>query len=158
MVPGCERLGGNGGRAGQPLRQALDGRACLRDTKDLRFGMGLSATRIGEPMRRDRLLLVSAFATALLTLLGTVGESLGMDRLLKSNTSKTRTHSLFRQGCMLYDLIPNMPEHRLAPLMQNFAEAISKAGVFMPKTAGANEGMSEGCEDCARQSGTEPHA
>jgi hypothetical protein len=22
-----------------------------------------------------------------------------MDRLLKSNTSKTRTHSLFRQGC-----------------------------------------------------------
>jgi hypothetical protein len=30
-----------------------------------------------------------------------------------------------------------MPEHRLAPLMQNFAEAVSKAGVFMPKTAGA---------------------
>ena len=27
----------------------------FRDTKDLRFGMGLSATRIGEPMRRDRL-------------------------------------------------------------------------------------------------------
>jgi hypothetical protein len=47
-----------------------------------------------------------------------------MDRLLKSNTSKTRTHSLFRQGCMLYDLIPNMPEHRLAPLMQNFADAV----------------------------------
>src|SRR5215212_9702915 len=109
----------------------------LRDTKDSRFGMGLSATRIGEPMRRDRLLLVSAFATAPLTLLGAVGESLGMDRLLKSNTSKTRTHSLFRQGCMLYDLIPNMPEHRLAPLMQNFANAVSKAGVFMPKTAGA---------------------
>jgi len=102
----------------------------FRDTKDLRFGMGLSATRIGEPMRRDRLLLVSAFATALLTLLGTVGESLGMDRLLKSNTSKTRTHSLFRQGCMLYDLIPNMPEHRLTPLIEKFAEAVSNAGVF----------------------------
>ncbi len=100
----------------------------FRDTKDLRFGMGrglsrfrrcaasmesrrrVSSTRIGEPTRRDRLLLVSAFATALLTLLGAVGESLGMDRLLKSNTSKTRTHSLFRQGCMLYDLLPNMPE------------------------------------------------
>jgi hypothetical protein len=39
-----------------------------------------------------------------------------MDRQLKSNTSKTRSHSLFRQGCMLYELIPNMPEHRLAPL------------------------------------------
>jgi hypothetical protein len=31
-------------------------------------------------------------------LLGAVGESLGMDRLLKFNTSKTRKHSLFRQG------------------------------------------------------------
>ena len=107
----------------------------FRDTKDLRFGMGLSATRIGEPTRRDRLLLVSAFATALLTLLGAVGESLGMDRLLKSNTSKTRTHSLFRQGCMLYDLIPTMPEHRLAPLIETFAKAISNAGILMPKLA-----------------------
>jgi len=60
--------------------------ASFRDTKDLRFGMGLSSTRIGEPTRHDRLLLVSAFAMALLTLLGTTGESLGMDRQLKSNT------------------------------------------------------------------------
>jgi DDE family transposase len=104
----------------------------FRDTKDLQFGMGLSSTRIGEPMRRDRLLLVSAFATALLTLLGAVGESLGMDRLLKSNTSKTRTHSLFRQGCMLYDLIPNMPEHRLLPLMQKFNDAVSNAAGLTP--------------------------
>jgi hypothetical protein len=102
----------------------------FRDTKDLRFGMGLSSTRVGEPMRRDRLLLISAFATALLTLLGAVGESLGMDRLLKSNTSKTRTHSLFRQGCMLYELIPNMPEHRLTLLMEKFAKALSRAGAF----------------------------
>ncbi len=106
----------------------------FRDTKDLRFGMGLSSTRIGEPTRRDRLLLVSAFAMALLTLLGTVGESLGRDRLLKSTTSKTRSHSLFRQGCMLYELIPNMPEHRLAPLIAHFAQALSEptefAGVF----------------------------
>ena len=107
----------------------------FRDTKDLRFGMGLSATRIGEPMRRDRLLLISAFAIALLTLLGAIGESLGMDRLLKSNTSKKRTHSLFRQGCMLYDLIPNMPEHRLTPLMEKFADAVAKAGVFTPAIA-----------------------
>ena len=107
----------------------------FRDTKDLRFGMSLSATRIGEPMRRDRLLLISAFATALLTLRGAVGESLGIDRLLKSNTSKKRTHSLFRQGCMLYDLIPNMPEHRLMPLIEKFADAVAKAGVFMPAIA-----------------------
>jgi len=102
----------------------------FRDTKDLRFGMGLSATRVGEPTRRDRLLLVSAFAVALLTLLGAVGESLGMDRLLKSNTSKTRTHSLFRQGCMLYELIPNMPEHRLLPLIEAFARAVADQPQF----------------------------
>ena len=95
----------------------------FRDTKDLRFGMGLSSTRIGEPTRRDRLLLISAFAMALLTLLAATGENLGMDRQLKSNASKTRSHSLFRQGCMLYELIPNMPEHRLAPLMSAFVKA-----------------------------------
>jgi hypothetical protein len=53
-----------------------------------------------------------------------------MDRLLKSNTSKRRTHSLFRQGCMLYELIPNMPQHRLTPLIEKFAEAVAAAGLF----------------------------
>jgi hypothetical protein len=102
----------------------------FRDTKDPRFGMGLSQTRIGEPTRRDRLLLINAFAIALLTLLGAAGESLGMDRLLKSNTSKTRTHSLFRQGWMLYELIPTMPEQRLIPLMERFATVITECRSF----------------------------
>jgi hypothetical protein len=53
-----------------------------------------------------------------------------MDRQLKSNTSKTRSHSLFRQGCMLYELIPNMPEHRLAPLIAAFSKAVSQASQF----------------------------
>ena len=67
-----------------------------------------------------------------------------MDRLLKSNTSKTRTHSLFRQGCMLYELIPNMPEHRLTPLLEKFADAVSSAGLFQPLLWHQNEGMAEG--------------
>jgi len=96
----------------------------FRDTKDLRFGMGLGVLRIADPRRRDRLLLLNAFAIALLTLLGAAGESLGMDRLLKVNTSKRRTHSLFRQGWMLYGLIPNMPEIRLRPLVERFSELI----------------------------------
>jgi hypothetical protein len=130
LVPGRQRRRGADRHARQPLRQALDHRAkfsrypSFRDTKDLRFGMGLGATRIGEPARRDRLLLINAFAIALLTMLGAAGESLGMDRLLKSNTAKTRTHSLFRQGCMLYELIPTMPEHRLSPLMARFADNV----------------------------------
>jgi hypothetical protein len=102
----------------------------FRDTKDPHYGMGLGQTRIAEPTKRDRLLLINAFATALLTLLGAAGESLGMDRLLKSNTSKTRTHSLFRQGWMLYELIPTMPEHRLSPLMERFATYIAGCSAF----------------------------
>jgi hypothetical protein len=42
----------------------------FRDARGVRFGMGLSATRIGEPARRNQLLLVSAFAVVLLTLYG----------------------------------------------------------------------------------------
>jgi hypothetical protein len=98
----------------------------FRDTKDLRFGMGLSVLRIADPQRRDRLLLLNAFAIVLLTLLGAAGESLGMDRHLKVNTAKRRTHSLFRQGCMLYELIPNMPKVRLQPLIARFSEYINQ--------------------------------
>jgi hypothetical protein len=98
----------------------------FRDAKDLRFGMGLSVVRIADPQRRDRLLLLNAFAIVLLTLLGAAGESLGMDRHLKSNTAKHRTHSLFRQGCMLYELIPNMPEVRLRPLIARFREYLTQ--------------------------------
>ena len=101
----------------------------FRDTKDLRFGMGLAAVRIADPQRRDRLLLLNAFAVVLLTLLGAAGESLGMDRHLKSNTVKTRSHSLFRQGSMLYDLIPNMPENRLKPLVERYAELLHQSRV-----------------------------
>jgi hypothetical protein len=92
----------------------------FRDTKDLRFGMGLSSVRIGDPYRRDRLLLLNAIAIVLLTLLGGAGEALGMARLLKSNTVKRRVHSLFRQGCLYYDAIPNMPEQTLRALMERF--------------------------------------
>src|SRR5271166_6925918 len=66
----------------------------LRDTKDLRFGMGMGSIHVSTPARRDRLWLLNALAIALLTLLGAAGEALGYDRYLKSNTTKRRTHSL----------------------------------------------------------------
>ena len=108
----------------------------LRDTKDLRFGMGMGAMHVKSPERRDRLWLINAFAVVLLTLLGAAGEALGYDRMLKTNTAKRRVHSLFRQGCILYDLIPTMPEVRLRPLMQHFARMLQDqprfADVFGP--------------------------
>jgi hypothetical protein len=102
----------------------------FRDTKDIRFGMGMGSIRVSTPGRRDRLWLLNALAIALLTLLGAAGEALGYDRLLKSNTTKRRTHSLFRQGCMLYDLIPTMPDKRLLPLIEKFAAMLAEVPVF----------------------------
>ena len=102
----------------------------LRDTKDLRFGMGMSAMHVKSPDRRDRLWLINAFAVVLLTLLGAAGEALGYDRMLKTNTAKRRVHSLFRQGCILYDLIPTMPDTRLRPLMQRFSQMLRDQPLF----------------------------
>ncbi len=102
----------------------------FRDTKDLRFGMGMGAMHVKSPERRDRLWLINAFAVVLLTLLGAAGEALGYDRMLKTNTTKRRVHSLFRQGCMLYDLIPTMPHARLRPLMQRFSRMLQDQPMF----------------------------
>jgi len=102
----------------------------LRDTKDLRFGMGMGSMHVKSPERRDRLWLINAFAVVLLTLLGTAGEALGYDRMLKTNTATRRVHSLFRQGCRLYDLIPTMPETRLRLLMQCFFLMLQEQPLF----------------------------
>jgi hypothetical protein len=102
----------------------------LRDTKDLRFGMGMGSMHVNSPDRRDRLWLINAFAVVLLTLLGAAGEALGFDRMLKTNTAKRRVHSLFRQGCILYDLIPMMPEVRLRTLMQRFSRMLLEQPLF----------------------------
>jgi len=103
----------------------------FRDTKDPRYGLGLSATHVHDVRRRDRLLLVCAMAQTLLTLLGAAGESLGMDRMLKANTVKRRTHSLFRQGCHYYAAIPAMKQEQLEPLVQRFGEYVLQEPVYV---------------------------
>jgi hypothetical protein len=96
----------------------------FRDQKDIRFGMGLSSTHISDPVRRDRLLMLAALAQALLTLLGAASEAAGLDRYLRANTAKKRTHSLFRQGTYWYSAIPNLREKRLRPLMEAFGKIV----------------------------------
>jgi hypothetical protein len=77
-----------------------------------------------------------AFAIMLLTLLETLPARQGYDRYLKSNTTKRRTHSLFRQGCMLYDLIPNVPKARLLPQIERFAAMLADLPVFADTLGG----------------------
>ena len=102
----------------------------FRDAKDPRFGMGMGEIHLSSPARRDRLWLVAAFSIALLSLLGAAGEDLGYDRMLRTSTTKRRTHSLFRLVIMLYELIPTMPEHRLLPLMTRFFSLLQKQTVL----------------------------
>lgn len=92
----------------------------FRDIKDFRFGMGMSAAYTRSPEKRDRLFLISAITIGLLTLLGQAGEDVGMEKRIKANTSKTRTYSLFRQGCEYYELLPTMREEWVKPLMKRF--------------------------------------
>lgn len=92
----------------------------FRDIKDLRFGMGLESTHISTTDRRDRLFFISAIAVALLTLLGAAGESVGLDRKLKVNTVKKRTHSLLRQGQFYYKFLTKFKQHEYDKLLDAF--------------------------------------
>jgi hypothetical protein len=102
----------------------------FRDLKNLRFGMGLSDTRIKSPERRDRILLVGAIAAALLTLLGAAGEATGLDMTMKANTVKTRTHSLLNQGLFYFEWLATMPEELALSLLSKFDEFVRQQATF----------------------------
>jgi hypothetical protein len=94
----------------------------FRDQKDRRFGLGLYYTHLGDPGRRDRMLLVLVLACLIATLLGAAGERIGLDRLLRANTVKNRrTHSLFRQGC---EYLRGVINRTLAPLRAVFFDLL----------------------------------
>lgn len=97
----------------------------FRDTKDLHFGMGLSATHIRSAERRDRLLLLVAVGHTLLSLLGAASEEAGLDAYMKANTEKKRTHSLYRQGEYWFRWLPTMREDWFGPLMIAFDRIVS---------------------------------
>jgi len=102
----------------------------FRDIKDYKFGMGMAHMHTRSTDRRDRLFLVSALAIALLTLLGAAGDAVGLERTIKANTSKSRTYSFFRQGCIYYNLLPGMREEWATPLMAKFYELLHEHSVF----------------------------
>lgn len=106
----------------------------FRDIKDLHFGMGLSSTHIKNTERRDRLLLIHAIATVILTLLGAAGEKIGLDKYLKSNTAKKRSLSLFRQGCIYFRRLLRMAKDTAEALMSAFCHFLienKKVGLIL---------------------------
>jgi len=103
----------------------------FRDSKDIRFGLGLKATHIGRTDRRDRLLCLFAMAHALLTLLGAASEASGLDRTLKCNTVEHRTHSLFWQGTFWYRQLSSMRDDWFERLITAFDKIVREHAVFI---------------------------
>ena len=102
----------------------------FRDTKDLHFGLGLSATHIRDAARRDRLLLLVAVAHTLLTLLGAASEASGLDRYLKANTVKKRTMSLYNQGAYWYRCLPTMRDEWFERLITAYDRIVREHEFF----------------------------
>jgi hypothetical protein len=96
----------------------------FRDVKNPRFGLGLTQVVIARNDRRDVLFLLAVLAHTLLTLLGKAGQELGMDRML--GATRPRQLSLFRQGLLLFELIPQMREDRLRALAKQFGALLQE--------------------------------
>ena len=117
---------------GSQLKQAYGRRFTVeesfRDLKNPRLGLGLKQTVITRNDRRDMLFLLAVLAHALLTLLGKAGQELGMERWL--GATRPGGISLFRQGLLLWDLLPRMCEDRLRALMTRFGELLRQHVLF----------------------------
>jgi hypothetical protein len=100
----------------------------FRDVKNPRFGLGLKQTIVSRKDRRDALFLLAVLGHPLLTLLGKAGQELGMERML--GATRPAQLSLFRQGLMLYELLPRMREDRLRALMRRFGELLRHHVLF----------------------------
>ena len=48
-----------------------------------------------------------------------------LDTHVIKSTVKTRTHSLFRQGCMYHSVLPTMRDEWLSPLLMEFEKILS---------------------------------
>jgi DDE family transposase len=100
----------------------------FRDVKHPRLGLGLQQAVIARHDRRDALFLLAVLAHTLLTLLGKAGQELGMDRML--GATRPGQLSLFRQGLMLFELIPKMREDRLRALAKTFGALLQEHALF----------------------------
>jgi hypothetical protein len=104
------------------------GEEMFRDVKNPRVGLGLKQAVIERHDRRDALFLLAVLAHTLLTWLGKAGQELGMDRML--GATRPGQLSLFRQGLMLFELIPKMREDRLRALAKKFGELLQDHALF----------------------------
>ena len=85
--------------------------------RDIRmaFRNGVSAVQMESTQRRDRLLPYHRACADPASHSGAAGEALGMSRLLKANTVKSRVHSLYRQAKPICNFSQTCPKSSPAP-------------------------------------------
>ena len=111
----------------QALLKTLDHEPSFRDSKDLRFGMGMSALRIDNPQRRDRLLLLNAFAILLLTLLGATDEaSVWIANCEPAPSSAASTPCSAKAACSTTSS-PTCRRKWLQPLIEQYQDLLARA-------------------------------
>jgi hypothetical protein len=100
----------------------------FKAVKNPRVGLGLKPAVIERHDRRDALFLLAVLAHTWRTWLGKAGQEPGMDRML--GATRPGPLSLFRQGLMLFALIPKMREDRLRALAKKFGELLHDHALF----------------------------
>jgi len=80
----------------------------FRDKKNRDWGLGLSAVKLKDYCRYERLFYIVALAFIFLTAHGAAAEDEGFDRGLKANTRKIRVLNLLRTG---YHFLRQRGEH-----------------------------------------------
>jgi hypothetical protein len=99
-----------------------------RDVQNPRFGLELTPAAITRHDRRDALFLLAVLAHTLRTVLGKAGAELGMGRM--RGAMRPGQVSLFRQGLMLFELMPTMREDRLCALAKKFGKLLQAHSLF----------------------------
>ncbi len=101
-----------------------------RDEKNFYCGFGLYKSRIKSTVRRDRLLIIIALAIIILTFLGHISEKIKLDKYIKANTAKTRTHSLFNQGLFVFSVVCCTQDKARTKILQMFYLVCNKYATF----------------------------
>ena len=120
----------------------------FRDSKDLRFGMGMSALRIDDPQRRDRLLLLNAFAILLLTILGMAARKrrprrqrpLLRARLVEAPVSST--NAMYK----LLQILWLSARYRMIGFRSKNCQTLTSSGLLFMSSSTTNRRLSHGRE------------
>lgn len=102
-------------------------------TPEVLTRLDLTAGGPHPPRQRDRLLLLGALVTELLTLLGAVGRGLGLSQpeaRPRGRPARRGGRSHFQEGCIYFQALPLMPGSQAHQLVAAFHQQLDDKPVF----------------------------